>query len=140
MYRICKSFRFEAAHQLLPGTVSTECSDCIHGHSYKVEIVVTSSGLDMHDMVLDFAVLRPVIEEIRKDWDHALILPTKLGNFYRSDPHLKKVVVVPCNPTAEFFAREIAGRVARALAVLNANVERVRVCETAKCWAEYIVE
>jgi len=113
MYRIEKSFRFEAAHQLLPGCFTSACSDCIHGHSYHVTLVFESSELDKNGMVLDFGILKAFIKSIEEKWDHGVLLPKEIyEDFLRATVSVrmtqKKIVNFHVNPTAENIAESIA--------------------------------
>ena len=45
MYTLRKQFKFESAHQLYDA-YSSCCKDCIHGHSYLVEVFFSSDKLD----------------------------------------------------------------------------------------------
>lgn len=145
MFRIRKRFSFEGAHQLAPGMCETQaCSDTIHGHSYKVDVFLTSPRLNVAGMVLDFSCLS-FIKDIVEEWDHALILSP-----YVNEPYLGalmewnlKLKVMDFNPTAENIAMELFDRIKRRLQEdfpANAGsvvLEKVRVWETEKAWAEY---
>lgn len=65
-YSIRYQFSFESAHQL-PGHPT--CG-VIHGHGYKGEIGITSSGLTKDGFVVDFGKLKPIVAR----YDHAGIL------------------------------------------------------------------
>ena len=141
MYRIRKQFRFEAAHQL-DRAFSKDCSDSIHGHSYVVELFLTSKCLDGDGMVIDFGHLRDAVEEIKAAFDHTLILSHKLRVEYGAIP-CKKIVELVCSPTAEVMANIFFDGVARKVMGLHPpasnglRLEKVRVHETTTGWAEY---
>jgi len=127
MYRIGKTFKFEAAH-FLPNADS-ECCRNIHGHSYKVEVVLQSEEL-INDMVLDFCHLSRWWETIHEKWDHAIIVK-------ESSPTAKnKTVVLGVHPTAEHMARHL-WYAARNHLGPSVWVESVKVWETETSWAEY---
>jgi len=143
-FRVCKTIRFEAAHQL-ERAYSKACVESIHGHSYRVDVVLASRCLNPDLMVLDFGLISKALAQVVEEWDHALILPTSL--LHNSElPDCHKVVEFPCNPTAEVMAAFIFGHVQKALAVEvehgvmskdnGVRVERVRVHETETSWAE----
>lgn len=99
---------FEAAHRLYDvATYSEECRDNIHGHSYKVKIVVGREDLNNAGMVIDFKLLKNIIRsEIEQKYDHSCIL-RKIDPL--ADPiqsNCKKVFLVDDNPTAEWMAKE----------------------------------
>lgn len=145
MFYVCKIFEFQAAHQLEEGCASAQCSDCIHGHTYKVELCIKSEKLDVHGMVLDFLRLKPFINEVMEDWDHALLLPEKLAKQYEGNVTLKKLrIFYGRNPTAEYMADLLCERLVGFLYDLGCKgrvfVEAVKVWETSKCWAMKIAE
>lgn len=55
--RIRKLFKFEAAH-IVRNCSSVRCRQNIHGHSFKVELVLKSGTLDNAGMVMDFGLLK----------------------------------------------------------------------------------
>ena len=68
---ITKKFEFEAAHKLPdhPG----KCKN-LHGHSYKLEVTVSSDQLNDQGMVMDFGDLKVIVNEhIINILDHSLL-------------------------------------------------------------------
>jgi 6-pyruvoyltetrahydropterin/6-carboxytetrahydropterin synthase len=59
VYRIAKTFTFEAAHHLSGLPEEHKCART-HGHSYRVEIVLESEQLTETGFVDDFAELKPL--------------------------------------------------------------------------------
>jgi len=110
MYTIYKTTTFESAH-LLAG--HPKCGK-LHGHSYKLEVWVTSDELiEPYDFVLDFHI----ISDIAKQYDHS-----------------DKVIQVSC----EVLSKKIADDI---MAVIEKRTDRfalkVRLWETATSYAEY---
>lgn len=155
MFRIRKQFRFEAAHQL-DEAFTKLCSDTIHGHSYLVELFISSERLDKTGMVIDFGELKPTINNLKDVLDHAIILSpaliTKYGDSLKA--HSKRIIPMD-NPTAEGMAEFIFNRVATFLELRNTplrrqaysgsavlfndpRLEKVRVHETDTGWAEFL--
>jgi 6-pyruvoyltetrahydropterin/6-carboxytetrahydropterin synthase len=145
-YRIRKSFTFEAAHQL-ESAYTEACSDCIHGHSYTVEMFLTSEALDKDDMVIDFGKLKKFKKKVMKQWDHGLILHEAKKKHIQPliDAGVlkkSKVSFYNFNPTAEFMACRLASLLQLFLQKnwskkhSHVKVEKVRVHETASGWAE----
>ena len=155
-YRICKSFEIESGHMLSkhPGRCRLP-----HGHTRRIDLVLSSETLDAHDMVCDFKALKLALTEFIDAFDHATAINS-------DDPALdhiraagggggenQRVVVFESeDPTTEVLARRIFEFVAGELAQggsyaddeANAfafrtglSVERVRVSETSTSWAEY---
>ena len=68
---IRKLFKFENAH-IVRNCTSDRCKRSIHGHSYKVELLLKASKLDHGQMVYDFGLLKGVIKDIFDSFDHAI--------------------------------------------------------------------
>ncbi len=68
---IRKLFKFENAH-IVRNCTSDRCKRSIHGHSYKVELLLKASKLDHGQMVYDFGLLKGVIKELFDAFDHAI--------------------------------------------------------------------
>ena len=69
MFRITKQFTFEAAHQLHGLPEGHKCGN-LHGHSYKVELVLESERLNEHGFVVDYGELKQFGEMIDRELDH----------------------------------------------------------------------
>ena len=69
---IRKQFKFEGAH-IVRNCSSQRCRENIHGHSYIVEVFITSDKLDDGYMVMDFCRLDKVKEFI-ESFDHSYSL------------------------------------------------------------------
>ncbi len=114
--KIVQSFTFEAAHRLPNVPVTHRCHR-MHGHSYRVDLVIEGPVDPVSGFVVDFfeveAAFAPLLE--------------------RLDHHTLNGVEGLENPTAEIIARWIFERAKPALAGLTS----VRVYETPYCWAEY---
>ncbi len=143
IYRIRKMVRFEAAHQL-ESAFSRACVDCIHGHSYKLEVFFVACKLDRCGMVLDFGEVKEMLNKIVATWDHALILPPTIYEIYKDQPALlkTKVICFSCNPTAEAMAEHVYEWISMmmansTLAGRAVRLEKVRIHETETGWAEY---
>ena len=68
---IRKLFKFENAH-IVRNCTSDRCKRSIHGHSYKVELLLKASKLDHGQMVYDFGLLKGVIKDLYDSFDHAI--------------------------------------------------------------------
>ena len=128
--RIGKEYYFDAAH-MLPNHKG-KCSR-LHGHSYKVEVEISgdintgNSGLSNEGMVLDFDILGVAMSPIIEALDH----------YYLND-------VMEEVTTAENVARYIHKYLGHNLMQMkewadlqNSTVERVRVYEGRKAYAEW---
>ena len=131
MYRLRKRFTFEAAH-VLNESYSKECQN-IHGHSYVLEIFLTSENLIRDGMICDFKALKKIVQkEIIEVYDHALIV---WSEYYQEiDFPNTKILEMSSNPTAENMARDIYERLS---GELEWCLEKVRLHETETGWVEY---
>lgn len=135
-----RTITFEAAHRLRHHDGA--CRN-IHGHSYKVEVMLTGEVKD-NGMVLDFKALNDKLRELlfdeKEGWDHALLVS-------EDDPLLEiyKLLVeagglrmryLPFEPTAENMARNVAERLGEWLPE-HVTAIHVSVWETANSCATY---
>lgn len=103
---IRKLFRFESAH-IVRNCSSLRCSTSIHGHSYKVEVLLEAHALDHGQMVYDFGLMKGSIREVIDAFDHAICFWDK------DDPEYIRLckqfsarwIAMPVSPSAEQFAR-----------------------------------
>lgn len=151
MHKIGTSLRFEAAHQLEKGCFTEKCSDCIHGHSYLVEIEISCVVLDYNRMVIDFGELKAWKQTVDDYYDHALFLPNSKKKFYtplikNGELLEKKVHFWEFNPTAEWFAEVLYSDLCNWLRAQPNNqshfernlcIEQVKVWETANSYAVF---
>ena len=70
MFIIAKDFSFAAAHAIRGHTRG--CQN-LHGHNYRVRVHLAAALLDGLGMVLDFADLKAIMQEIVGPFDHALL-------------------------------------------------------------------
>jgi|UniRef100_A0A7V3PTZ3 6-pyruvoyltetrahydropterin/6-carboxytetrahydropterin synthase len=110
MYRVRVSKNFSAAHRILGQ--GGRCEE-LHGHNYRVEVIVGKKNLNSPGIVVDFNELRSRLEQILPD--HRLL--NEVYDF---------------NPTAENLARHFFEQLAEFYPVSS-----VRVWENEECWAEY---
>lgn len=103
---IRKLFEFENAH-IVRFCSSKRCKTSIHGHSYKVEILLESKYLDNAGMVYDFGLLKDEIKQIIDSFDHAITLYKDDDEQYLNDmkKHSKRWIMLPVNVSAENFVR-----------------------------------
>ncbi len=66
---IYKEFTFEAAHRLPNVPEGHQCGR-IHGHSYKMRVVVTGPIVEPHGWVIDFADIKAAVKPIVEQLDH----------------------------------------------------------------------
>jgi len=114
--KISQAFSFEAAHRL-PKVPATHRCHRLHGHSYRVEIVLDGKVDAETGFVADFFDIEAAVDPVIKQVDHYCLNDIKGLE----------------NPTAENIAIWIWQKIAPTLPQLAA----IRVYETPECWAEY---
>ena len=114
---IRKLFKFENAH-IVRNCSTLKCSENIHGHSYKIEVLLESNYLDHGQMVYDFGLTKLYIKELIEAFDHAITLWSGDSSDYVADMkrHSKRWIELPVSPSAEQFSRVIYLMVERVLA------------------------
>lgn len=143
MYQIETTISFEAAHRLYGvNTYSKECSDSIHGHSYKVTVYVARSDLNDSGMVIDFKLIKKIIKEIIENkYDHSLILRDidPLVSVIQTTAPEQKLNIVLDNPTAEWMAQTMYYDLSKAVNSIDQwiSIAMVSVQETENNIATY---
>ncbi|MDQ7085196.1 MAG: 6-carboxytetrahydropterin synthase [Sulfurovum sp.] len=114
---IRKLFKFENAH-IVRDCTTQRCSENIHGHSYKIEVLLESNYLDDGQMVYDFGLTKRTIKELIDSFDHAITLWSKddIGYIQSMKTHSKRWIELPVSPSAEQFSRVIYLIVERVIA------------------------
>lgn len=114
---IRKLFKFENAH-IVRDCTTQRCSENIHGHSYKIEVLLESNYLDDGQMVYDFGLTKRYIKELIDSFDHAITLWSKDDAAYveAMKTYSNRWVELPVSPSAEQFSRVIYLMVERVLA------------------------
>jgi len=113
---IRKLFKFENAH-IVRDCTTQRCSENIHGHSYKIEVLLESNYLDDGQMVYDFGLTKLYIKELIDSFDHAITLWSKDDTKYieAMKKYSNRWVELPVSPSAEQFSRVIYLMVERIL-------------------------
>ena len=103
---IRKLFKFENAH-IVRNCTSDRCKRSIHGHSYKVELLLKASRLDHGQMVYDFGLLKGVIKELFDSFDHAICFwqEDQADYIAACKTFSARWVALPVSPSAEQFSR-----------------------------------
>ena len=123
---IRKLFKFENAH-IVRNCSTQRCSQSLHGHSYKVEVLLQSSYLDEAQMIYDFGLTKLTIKDLIDAFDHSITLWDKDKQEYITDmkKHSQRWIVLPVSPSAEQFSRIIFLMVEKIIdATIMVNGER----------------
>jgi len=131
VYSVCKEYAFEAAHHL-PNHKGA-CKNQ-HGHSYKVEVKLSSFELNNTDgsspsygMLMDFHDIDDIVKPIINKLDH-------------SNLNESGIPLVSAHPTSEIIASWLMDVIRYRVQEEHPHiwVGRIRVWETAKCYAEVV--
>ena len=112
--------RFAAAHQL---TMVGEKCENLHGHNWKVEVMVSGEKLNEAGVLIDFGELKAHVREIIKGLDH---------KFLNELEHLEGP------PSSEKIAVHIAHNLQQELNGTGIRVSRVTAWESDNAAATYI--
>lgn len=103
---IRKLFGFENAH-IVRNCTSDRCRRSIHGHSYKVEVILEADALDHGQMVYDFGLMKGPIRTLIDSFDHAICYWDKDDPAYvqACETFSARWIRLPVSPSAEQFSR-----------------------------------
>lgn len=114
---------FAAAHQL--AMVSKQCEN-LHGHNWKVEVMVSGEKLNEAGVLIDFGELKAYTKTLIKELDHKFL--NDLECFDRAPPSSENIAVY----IAENFQKRLADT--------GIRVSRVTTWESEDAAATYIPE
>ncbi len=120
MYRIKIITNFSAAHFLRE--YKGKC-EALHGHNWKVEVVISRNSLDSLGMVIDFAELKTMTNDVIAELDHK-----NLNDLEYFKKH---------NPSSENITQYIFNKLKGKILEKNCRLEEVRVWETENSCALY---
>ena len=123
MYELKIITEFSAAHNLR--NFRGKC-EALHGHNWKVEVVLSGKNLDASGVVLDFAEVKGATSEIMSEIDHRYLndLPFFMEN----------------NPSSENIARYIFHRLREKIDNDRVRIIRVTAWESQDACASYLGE
>jgi len=119
MYELIIESEFSAAHRLREYDGACER---LHGHNWRVELVVSGEKLGQLGMVADFRELKRILREVLDRFEHT---------FLNELPEFKEQ-----NPTTENLARTVFEECSR-LIPEGVTVRSVAVWESPRCGARY---
>lgn len=113
---------FAAAHQL---TMVAEQCENLHGHNWKVEVMVSGEKLNDAGVLIDFGELKTHVKKIIKELDHKF---------------LNDLECLDVAPSSENIAVHIAENLQKQLAGTGVRVSRITAWESETAAATYIPE
>lgn len=123
MYRIGVWDHFSSAHYLR--NYQGKCEH-IHGHNWKVEVVLEGDKLDKSGMLLDFGILKKHLKDIMAILDHKCL---------NDDVDFFKEL----SPSSENIARFIFQELSKRIEGFDVKVFEVRVFESENSYAIFRV-
>ncbi|HKV05137.1 MAG TPA: 6-carboxytetrahydropterin synthase QueD [Candidatus Acidoferrales bacterium] len=122
MYEVSVDETFAAAHNLRE--YKGKCED-LHGHNYKVRVILAGKELDSTGLLYDFVHLKQVIQTVIRSLDHKYL--NEMAPFDK------------LNPSAENIARHIYDQTSKQLhrAPNGAGIASITVWETETTAATY---
>ncbi|MDP2225854.1 MAG: 6-carboxytetrahydropterin synthase [Moraxellaceae bacterium] len=141
---IRKLFGFENAH-IVRNCSSDRCRRSLHGHSYKVEVILEAHALDNGQMVYDFGLMKGHIRTLIDSFDHAVCFWDQDDPAYieACRTFSARWIALPVSPSAEQFSRlffVLADAVLRQTDMKNGeadvSLQSVIVHETATGYAQ----
>ncbi len=112
---------FAAAHNLL--NYSGQCEK-LHGHNWKIEVIVRGDELDKSGMLLDFKILKNHTEAVIQSLDHCYLNehPAFAGQ----------------SPSSELIARYIFTELEKRLTGQHVSVYKITAWESERAAASYM--
>jgi len=123
MYRLMIKTSFAAAHNLI--NYQGDCEN-LHGHNWRVEVVVATKELDKAGLGIDFKILKKQTNSLLDELDHKYL--NDLTPF-KND-----------SPSSENISRYLFGRLSETLNNENITVEQINVWESENACASYSLD
>ena len=123
MYRLMIKTSFAAAHNLI--NYQGDCEN-LHGHNWRVEVVVAAKELDKAGLGIDFKILKKQTNFLLDELDHKYL--NDLTPFKNN------------SPSSENISRYLFERLCKTLNNENINVEQVNVWESENACASYSLD
>ena len=120
MYKIKVISHFSGAHNLR--NYKGKC-EALHGHNWKVEVVVRADKLNDSGMVMDFSDLKKTTKEVLERLDHGYLNDIE---YFKEN-----------NPCSEVIAGYIYEQLKPKVKEYNCKIDEVRVWETDNACAIY---
>ena len=96
MFEVRVETNFSSAHHLL--NYKGKCEN-MHGHNWKVEVTARGNSLDNSNILIDFKVLKKVVNEITFSLYYMDVTGTKFCYcfhfFFMLEPHGKVEIIYP---------------------------------------------
>ena len=123
MYSLMIKTSFAAAHNLI--NYQGDCEN-LHGHNWRVEVIVAAKELDKAGLGIDFKILKKQTNSLLDELDHKYL--NDLAPF-KND-----------SPSSENISRYLFERLGETLNNENITVEKINVWESENACASYSID
>ncbi len=123
MYRLMIKTSFATAHNLI--NYQGDCEN-LHGHNWRVEVVVAAKELDKAGLGIDFKILKKQTNSLLDELDHKYL--NDLTPFQND------------SPSSENISRYLFERLSETLNNENITVEKINVWESENACASYSLD
>ena len=123
MYRLMIKTSFAAAHNLI--NYQGDCEN-LHGHNWRVEVIVAAKELDKAGLGIDFKILKKQTNSLLDELDHKYL--NDLTPFKNN------------SPSSENISRYLFERLSETLNNENITVEKINVWESENACASYSLD
>jgi 6-pyruvoyltetrahydropterin/6-carboxytetrahydropterin synthase len=123
MYRLMIKTSFAAAHNLI--NYQGDCEN-LHGHNWRVEVIVAAKELDKAGLGIDFKILKKRTNSLLDELDHKYL--NDLTPFKKD------------SPSSENISRYLFERLSETLNNQNITVEKINVWESENACASYSLD
>jgi 6-pyruvoyltetrahydropterin/6-carboxytetrahydropterin synthase len=117
MYEVSVDESFAAAHNLR--NYKGKCED-LHGHNYKVRVVLAGDGLDETGLLYDFVHLKQVIKGVIGALDHKYL--NELPPFDRINPSAENIARHIYDETSKQLRKEPNGAAVASITVWESDI------------------
>jgi 6-pyruvoyltetrahydropterin/6-carboxytetrahydropterin synthase len=124
MFEIAVEETFPAGHALRG--YRGKCEN-VHGHNYRVRVIVEGEQLDGIGLLLDFAELKRIVRALVERLDHQFL--NEMEPFDKLNPSAENM--------ARYFYEEIAGQIQSAARENAVRLAEVKIWETDTATATY---
>ncbi len=126
---------FDAAHYTKG--INSKCMN-LHGHTFRVDVVVYGEIDPETGMVIDFGILKKIVKEVIEEYDHTVIVPRKdLDHITIKGPFNVSIKIIDYpEATTEYIAIDIAKKLYEKLKLPI----KVRLYEGSRNFAEVLYE
>ncbi len=121
MFKLKVEDHFSSAHYLR--NYGGSCEN-LHGHNWKVELVVEGFKLNPSDILIDFKILKKFLKDVLSELDHKLL--NDLPYFQNTNPSSERI--------AEYIFKKMKEKLSD---YPDVKVKEVTVYETEKASATY---